>query len=179
VGRAAERRPLSVSLRPLEPRDATLLARWLNDPEVTREIEEEPTTEEEERAFIVRVAGHPTLVALGIVIAGEDRLVGWLDLTIDPATRSASFGIVVGERALWGRGIGGAATRLALERGFGPLDLERVELTVNVTNTWAIRAYERAGFRRGSVRPLAARREGVLVDELVMAVSRAEWLGRA
>lgn len=170
------RRSAPIRLRSLSPGDAPLLARWTNDPEVGREIEQEPTTEADERDFILRVAGHATLIALGIELIEEARLVGWVDLTVDPALRSASFGIVVGERSYWGRGIGTEATRLALRHGFDHLGLERITLTVNVTNVFAIRAYERVGFEREAVHVNGARVGGCLVDEWLMAIERDVWL---
>lgn len=165
-----------VLLRPLAVADAPLLVSWLADPEVTREIEKEPVTLADEEAFILRVARSDDLLAAGIEHAGA--LVGWIDLSLDESRESASFGIVVGARALWGRGIGTEATRLALRIAFESLGLARVTLTVNVTNERGIRAYERAGFRRESVRERAALVDGALVDELAMEIAREDYTSR-
>ena len=168
-----------VLLRPLEVADAPLLVRWLSDAVVTREIDKEPVTLEQERAFVERVAASPDLLASGIVLRESERLVGWIDLSLESDRKSASFGIVVGERDLWGQGIGTEATRLSLEIAFESLLLERVFLTVNETNRYAIRAYERVGFRRESVREKSARVAGELVDEWVMAIEPTEERGKS
>ena len=55
---------------------------------------------------------------------------------------------------------------------FAGLGLDRVVLTVNVTNQGGIRAYERAGFRLESVRVAGAQVEGLPVDEWVMGIAR-------
>ncbi|MGH7402992.1 MAG: GNAT family N-acetyltransferase, partial [Candidatus Rokuibacteriota bacterium] len=78
-----------------------------------------------------------------------------------------SFGIVLGERR--GTGIGGDATRLALDWAFNMLGLHNVMLEAFAFNEQAQRAYERAGFReigrrRGSVRSLGRRWDSVLMD---------------
>ena len=81
--------------------------------------------------------------------------------------RRARFGIFLGDRH--GRGLGTEATRLVLDWGFNMLGLANVLLEVLTDNERAIRAYERAGFRR-----LGVRRSAVLgagggqVDELLM-----------
>jgi RimJ/RimL family protein N-acetyltransferase len=78
----------------------------------------------------------------------------------------ARYGILLGERR--GRGLGTEATRLVLDWGFTVLGLHNVLLEVMPWNERAIRAYERAGFRRVGVRRGALVSMGERCDELLM-----------
>ena len=88
-------------------------------------------------------------------------------ITIDWRLSRATFGIAIGERR--GTGLGTEATRLTLDWAFNMLGLHNVMLTVLPTNTAAIRAYEKAGFKRIGLRRdalccWAARGDEVLMD---------------
>ncbi|MGI5121636.1 GNAT family N-acetyltransferase [Marinactinospora thermotolerans] len=56
------------------------------------------------------------------------------------------------ERPIRGRGIGTEATRLVLDRAFHVANMAFVWLTVREPNVGAIRAYEKAGFKRQGIR---------------------------
>jgi RimJ/RimL family protein N-acetyltransferase len=88
--------------------------------------------------------------------------------------RHARFGIFLGERL--GQGLGTEATSLALDWGFNMLGLANVLLEVLADNGRAIRAYERAGFRRLGVRRSAILGAGgAQVDELLMDAVPADF----
>lgn len=72
---------------------------------------------------------------------------------IEPHPGSARLSIYIGERSLWGSGLGTAALRAVLRKAFGSLHLRKVWLIVHVLNERAIRAYEHVGFvREGRLR---------------------------
>jgi len=87
---------------------------------------------------------------------------------IDHLHRTAMFSIVIGERAVWGRGYGTEATRLVLGYAFGRLNLHSVRLTVRAYNERAIAAYRRAGFREIGRWRQAHRRGGEAHDLVFM-----------
>ena len=72
--------------------------------------------------------------------------------------------------AWWGKGIMTEALTAALDFAFGPMQLQRVEALVLVTNDRSARVLERAGFTREALLPLHGHDErGVLCDELIFA----------
>jgi diamine N-acetyltransferase len=85
---------------------------------------------------------------------------------IDWRMSRTTFGIALGERR--GKGLGTEATRLTLDWAFNMLGLHNVMLTVLPTNTAAVRAYEKAGFRRIGLRRDALSVMGQRGDELLM-----------
>ena len=66
--------------------------------------------------------------------------------TLDAEARTAELGGAVG-RAHWGRGFATSAALLAIEYGFGELNLARIEGVAQATNAQSIRVMEKAGFR--------------------------------
>lgn len=66
-------------------------------------------------------------------------------------------------------------TQQILRRGFRELGLNRVMLTVSVSNEVEVRAYRKAGFQvEGQLRQ-ACYRQQALHDKLVRSVLRTEW----
>jgi len=61
---------------------------------------------------------------------------------------TANFRIALRGPAWYGRGLGTEATRLIVDHGLNTVGLHRITLEVLARNQRAVRAYEKAGFRR-------------------------------
>jgi RimJ/RimL family protein N-acetyltransferase len=92
---------------------------------------------------------------------------------------TAELGILIGDRAYWGRGYGRDAVRLLLRYGFHYLGLRRIALTTHAKNVRAIRCYLACGFVEEGRPRQAAWVEGEYVDLVNMSILRDEWLGMA
>lgn len=168
-----------VALRRPQAGDLSAVVRWYRDPEVarlTRYQTRQMTETEVERFFQTRVLALDAL-AYSIVELPTWRLIGFTTFSaLDSDNGSVLFHITIGERDVWGRGLGTEATRLMLKHAFERLGLHRVGLTVFSYNTRAIRAYEKAGFRvEGRLRD-AILRDGRHFDEVQMGILAGEWL---
>ena len=163
-----------MALGPLRRDLAATYARWVNEPEIKSRLMMmglmTPETEEAylDEAMKAGAGREPETAAFTIYDRSDDEPFGTASLMeINWRHRRARFGILLGDRH--GRGLGTEATRLVLDWGFNMLGLANVLLEVLTDNERAIRAYERAGFRR-----LGVRRSAVLgagggqVDELLM-----------
>ena len=69
-----------------------------------------------------------------------------------------------------GRGYGTQAMRAVVDYGLGIVRLHRISLGVYAFNSRAIRAYEKAGFRREGVLRDALYWDGAWHDEIIMAI---------
>ena len=84
-------------------------------------------------------------VLFGIVVRETDRLIGSIGLNqIDFRYRSASLGMMMGEKSMWGKGYGTEATRLVVRYAFEELHLNRVQLHVYEYNLRGMRVYEKS-----------------------------------
>jgi ribosomal-protein-alanine N-acetyltransferase len=140
-----------VLLRPLERADLNeRYLGWLNDPEVTRytEVGMFPSTAEDLENYYRSVTSSRNDVILAVVDKKSGRHIGNVKLgPIHWIHRSATFGILIGEKESWGKGAGEEATRLMVEYGFHRLNLHRIDLGVYAEHEAAVRCYEKVGFK--------------------------------
>lgn len=114
------------------------------------------------------------------IIADEkdDSCLGHVGLyQIDYRIRSAEFGILLGDRSRWGKGIGRQVMRTVIEYGFRQLNLNRISLTVLAHNERAIRMYEAIGFMREGLLRQAQYKDGRYMDLVCYALLRDEYKG--
>lgn len=101
----------------------------------------------------------------------EGQVVGIVGLTVEPHPRMnhvASFGISV-DTDFQGRGFGKKLLEAIIDLSENWLMLVRLELGVIVDNEKAIALYESLGFVKEGVKKYAIKRNGVYVDEYIMA----------
>jgi RimJ/RimL family protein N-acetyltransferase len=151
---------------------------WLNDPEINRYLESGifPSTKDELEKFYQQVTNSRDQVILAIVDNETHQHIGNVKLgPINWVHRKATFGILIGDKQFWGRGIGEEATRLMIEYGFFRLNLRRIELGVYAEHEVAMRSYEKVGFRiEGRFRENMFH-EGQYKDSLWMGLLRSEY----
>ena len=95
---------------------------------------------------------------------------------IDLLHRRSTLGIVIGEPAARGRGVGTEAVGLLLDYGFTVLALHNILLTVFAFNPAGIRCYEKAGFKVIGRRREARLQAGVWHDEVLMDALASEFV---
>ncbi len=76
----------------------------------------------------------------------HDDYIGTVEL-YDLRGRSATLGIIIGERSHWNRGYGPEAIHALLDHAFRELGLDTVRLTTFADNERAQAAFRKAGFR--------------------------------
>ena len=113
------------------------------------------------------------------IIVNQNHTIPPIGLTelrrINYRSRTADYGILIGERDCWSKGYGTETTRLMLDYGFSVLGLHNITLETYAYNERAIKAYQRAGFRI-----IGRRREvnmwgGKLYDEIIMDCLSTEF----
>jgi RimJ/RimL family protein N-acetyltransferase len=176
-------------LRRLERDDLTIAAAWTNDPDVRNSllIVYPLSLEHENEWFQAQLRRDPACQPFVIeteVPAGADAAAGgkeWRPIGVlgfhelSWRTRCAEFGIFIGERTQWGRGLGTDAARTLIRWGFLELNLNRVWLRVFDDNARAIRSYEKLGFVvEGRLRQ-DRYHDGRHSDTLVMGLLRGEF----
>jgi diamine N-acetyltransferase len=166
-----------IYLRPIERDDASLITPWINDPEVRPFIRRNrPLNLAGEVEFIDHINRDESTLGLVIVVKEGDRPIGVTGLHgIDPINRSAEFGITIGDKASWSKGLGAEVTRAIVDHAFGALNLNRVALFVYEYNARGIRCYEKVGFRKEGVLRQEHFHDGRYWDTIVMSMLRSEW----
>ena len=114
--------------------------------------------------------------ALFVIADATDRAIGHVGLyKINHRLRNAEFAILIGDRSIWGKGLGRAFTRFVIEYGLDELNLRRIYLEVLATNERAINLDRSLGFvEEGRLRE-AQWRGGRYVDVIVMGLLAEEY----
>lgn len=174
------RRGALVELRRHVPDNRDAFVAWYQDREIAEVLRHnlEPLREHQARAYfdtiVMPQSTRGTCWAVHTVSSGN--LVGSTAVTdIDTRNRTCLFRIVIGDKSVWGRGIGTEATRLVIAEAFESLGLDAVNLEVFTHNERARRAYRRVGFRETGrhVEWVAAHEREINVIE--MSLDRADW----
>ncbi len=157
--------------------DREVFARWSNDPEYLRDLDEAPARPRPADSFTLPGKDEEwSRYTFHIRTLADNKLIGFVELTaLSWSQQSAVLRIGIGEAGYRRKGFGSDAIRLILRYAFSELNLHRVGLTVFGYNTQAIRAYEKAGFvREGALRE-GIRRDGRHYDVILMGILRPEW----
>ncbi len=175
-----------VRLRPIEEEDLPFYVKWFQDPEVRRGLSLilPPSLAEEKQWFEGVLKRDMYERPLAIEIQPDPKKAEWIFVGngglfgIDWISRSAEFGIHIGEKKFWDQGFGTRALELFIKHGFENLNLNRIWLRVFETNLRAIKAYEKSGLCQEGRYRQGQFLEGNYVDVMIMSVLRSEWSAR-
>ena len=167
-----------VVLRALEPKDVDQLYAYRNDWEVIRHLAgfSAGYSRANLEDWIRRHSNRADEVLWTIADAATDQCIGHVGLyQIDSRGRKGQFAILIGDRALWGKGLGTRITQAVVSWAFLELNLHKVSLHVLTNNERAVRIYESLGFRTEGILRDEQFREGQFLDLMLMAVFEDEW----
>jgi len=169
-----------VDLAPPEIEDAEALAHWLNDPAVWVPFARLwPVNVESERQWISGQLQRRDELNFMVFEKTTGRPVGLVGLrSLDSANATGRLGVLIGEPADRGKGLGTEAVTLLLGYGFDYLGLRRTNLAVLADNAGAVHIYEKLGFIREGLERKAVLRGGRYVDVIHMGIFAEEFRAR-
>ena len=165
-------------LSPINTNDAEKFAAWVNDLELTANLDmyHSVINTETEKSFLERLSKEHNY---SIVNNATDELIGTCGFVeIDHLNQTASIGIFIGNKDCWNKGYGTEALTLLLDYGFKALNLHNVMLKVYSFNERAIRCYEKTGFKIIGKRREAVKRGNKNYDILFMDLLSEEFIGK-
>lgn len=115
------------------------------------------------------------------VIAEKEtnRCIGHVGIyQIDYRVRKAEFGIIIGEKSLWGKGLGLIFSKFAIEYAFNNLNLMRIQLTVLATNERAYQLYKSLEFKEEGRLRRAQYKEGQYIDIAIMGLLKEDYYNK-
>jgi RimJ/RimL family protein N-acetyltransferase len=166
-----------VRLRAYEKSDADALFRWFSDEDVTRWLGPPnfPSRAHQER-FIELASASGDDAKYFAIEALDGKLIGDCGLRfINWKSRKAEFFITIGEKQLWGKGLGSDALRIVTRLAFDKMNLNRLWLSVLVDNPRAVRCYEKCGFVREGLLRQESYVDGKYRDVLLMGLLREDY----
>lgn len=164
-----------------EEKAAKAATRWFADNRVRLYMGRiYPVSESEERDWFRQQAGADDTMQWCIYV--DDFLIGMAGLSeINYSHSRAQFGIIIGERDYWGRGIGPVAGLAVLEYAFNNLSpggLHKVITQAMTENQRSIRALQKMGFANFGVAREHFWFQGRWLDSAHMEIRKPEWQDR-
>jgi RimJ/RimL family protein N-acetyltransferase len=142
---------MNINIRPLTINDAKTSVNWRNNSKIWEQTMNSPDrkiTLDIETNWAKKVIAESSSRRFAII--ADNVYIGNVQLT-NIEDNESYFGIFIGERSYWGKGIGTRATRLILEYAFNELLLDNVKLRVKEKNTGACKVYSKVGFKKEKV----------------------------
>ena len=136
-----------VTLRPPRPEDVDAMVKWFEDLEVTRFLEmRNPPGLEAEKEWLDRMARDPNEIFW--VIEHEGRAVGGTGIHhIDWKHGIGTTGTAIGDKAVWGKGLGRELMQLRADYAFMQLPLRKLKSAYIDGNEASGRAQAACGYR--------------------------------
>lgn len=165
-----------VRLRPPKPEDAVPMVSWFEDLAVTHFGGRRTAFSiEMEKTWLDTAAKDPNSVVWVLEVDGQ--AVGTTVIReIDWKNGFGTTGTVIGDRSLWGRGIGRETMQLRSRYAFTQLPLRKLKSSYFEGNTASGRAQAAAGYREVGRYRADRYVEGRWVDEVMTEVLREDWL---
>ena len=144
--------------RPITESDIENMRQWRNKEGIRQSFiyQEHISIEHQEQWYKNYIENENDIM---FIIEYRAKPIGTVALyNIDINKREAEFGrLMIGQVETRGLGIGQIATKTMCEFGFKKLNLDRIILEVFEDNSYAMRAYEKAGFRSVGQRAVMGR----------------------
>ena len=142
-----------VDLKPIEMDDTPNIVKWRNNPRVRKNfIFQNEFTEEMHCNWMNTKVKKQEVIQYIIVEKISGKSIGSIYFRdIDSYSRTAEYGIFIGEDSCTGKGYGSEAAKLFIRYGFNVLSLHRIFLRVLSNNTIAYKSYLHAGFKEEGV----------------------------
>ncbi|MGC9605526.1 MAG: GNAT family protein [Minisyncoccia bacterium] len=140
---------------------------WFNDAEVCQYNSHHrfPNYRQDMEEYYKTVIKSKHHLILAIIDKSNDKHVGNISLQeIDPIDRSAEYAIVIGDKSVWGKGLGKEASRLILAHGFDALDLHRIYCGTSSENVGMQKLADNLGFKKEGVSREAMFKNGAFRD---------------
>ncbi|MDZ4122322.1 MAG: GNAT family protein [Candidatus Cloacimonadaceae bacterium] len=163
-------------LSPISIDDAEKYTEWVNDLEVGQFVlfSHGIYDLEKEKELLRDLMKNSMIFA--IIENQTNKVIGNCGLNmVNEIHRRATFGIFIGDKTYWGRGVGTEATKLVLDYGFNILNLNNITLEVVAYNNRATRCYEKVGFKYVGTRRNYVYMAGEYHDVMIYDILASEF----
>lgn len=164
-----------VILRAFERADAERCYRWMNDPSIVRTLKSRyPIAFQIEMQWLERaMEAHSTERHFAIERKDDRTHIGNASLhDIDWVSRTASFGLFIGEPGAWNRGFGSDAIRTLVRFAFDEMNLQKLRIQVFDYNDRAKHILEAQGFVQEGRLRREFYRDGAYHDIVILSTFR-------
>lgn len=145
--------------------------RWLNDREINQYLESrfEKWSLKKLKDYIRKTKEDKDYIFLAIVTKDTNIHIGNIKLgPINRHHKFADMGIIVGDKAFWGKGVATEAIELMVSYAFNTLKLHKLTAGAYANNVGSIKAFKKAGFKIEGLRKKHFRDKNDYVDAVLL-----------
>ncbi len=165
-------------LRPLTRNDVNQnYISWWNDPEIQAGFNVLPRNWGRLQALqhIARF-NNPHSVHLGVFLAEESHLIGFVSVFLKPGVGLATINLCVGDKQYWGKRISDEMLHSVIRWLFEVCGVFKLKADIHGHNRYSVNLFERLGFKReGALRKEAISVDGGRVDQYLYGLLREEY----
>lgn len=166
-----------IILRPLRKEtDLEKSLKWVNDQNVTQFLGMYlPQSFQQEEEWFDNLKNRKNDIIVAIE-THDKKFIGTTGLhNIDGKNRRATFGIIIGEKTYWGKGLGTEVLMLLLKYAFNTLNLHKVCSFLLALNERSLKMHLKCGFKEIGRRKEQFFRDGKYEDEILLEIFREDW----
>ncbi len=146
---------------------------WMNDEETTQYMESrfQDNTLESIREYVKKISERPNDFIFMIIEKESDRHIG--NIRLGPINMRHGFsevGVMIGDKASWGKGYATEAIRLLAKYAFEALKLHKLNASCYSNNLGSRKAFEKAGFKSEGTRKSQYKFGNEYVDVFMMGL---------
>jgi len=165
-----------VRLRPPRPDDAAVMITWFEDMEITRFLLlRNPPSIEQEKEWLEKMAKDPDQVLWAVEHEGSTVGVTGIH-QIDWRNGFGTTGTLIGDKAVWGKGIGREVMQLRAKYAFNQLPLRKLKSGYLDGNEASARAQAAAGYSEVGRYRADMFFDGKWLDHVITEVLREDWI---
>ena len=164
----------------IKEKDLPNFVRWFTDKEVNKYIGRDFSglTLKKEKKWYEDTKKSKNTITFGLYALEKNKtiLIGSTSFKdIDLGNKRAEFGVGIGDKTYWGKGIGTEAAKLMINFGFRTLKLNSIYLIVSTKNKAGQKAYKRVGFKNSGLLREHVKYKWGFDDVFVMNILKKEW----
>ncbi len=107
----------------------------------------------------------------------EDQVIGKLEIGYDLINKTGEFDIIIGDRELWGKGLGVKSLNVLFSYGFNNLGLNRISCEIFRFNERSIQLMRKMNMQVDGILREAQVVYGEFVDVYIFSILRKEYEG--
>jgi len=167
-----------IILKPLNLSQAGNFVHWLKNKEVNKFLSADQSNLnlKKEKEFIKKTNQSKNEIRWAIYTKYGVHIGGTGLQKIDKYNHfKAEWGIIIGDKNYWNKGLGTDVLKTILKFFFKNLKLNRLELGVFPLNKGGLRCYEKCGFKFEGIKKQSFYKNGKFLDEIIMAITKNDY----
>lgn len=146
---------------------------WMNDPAVLHFLANPNATHtaSDLKDFVRQMNQSIDNYLFGVCLKETGRHIGNIKIgNIHPVHKHADVGLIIGDKALWGKGLATEAIRLVVNYAFDILKLHKLFAGILEHNKGSLKAFLKAGFKEAGCYKKHCRVDGEYCDSYIVEI---------